>query len=159
MTSHWGTAVAVRALAKPPAPSPVPAAPGSPGTPGFLTPDWITSAAAAALVAVLVNTLLARRREEFDRKEKEKEKERAHVRQLEIGKTAAEYVAAVHAFQSAVTHAAAKLHTAEAVAHGQEEIVQFEVPLRGGVLGDHLGRRPRRRHYLRRCRTFEGRSP
>ncbi|MEW2485312.1 hypothetical protein [Streptomyces sp. NPDC048411] len=68
-------------------------------------------------------------------------------------------VAAVHASQSAVTHAAAKLHTAEAVAGGQEEIVQFEVPLGGGVLDDHLGRLPRRCHYLRWCHTFEGRSP
>ncbi|CAG6397104.1 hypothetical protein SCOCK_50153 [Actinacidiphila cocklensis] len=29
----------------------------------------------------------------------------------------------------------------------------------GGILGDHPGRLPRHRHYLRRCRTFEGRSP
>ncbi|MEU8348154.1 hypothetical protein [Streptomyces sp. NPDC048845] len=45
-----------------------------------------------------------------------------------------------------VTHATAELDSAEAVPDGQEEIVQFEVPLRGGVLGDHPRRLPRRCH-------------
>jgi hypothetical protein len=44
------------------------------------------------------------------------------------------------------------------VSDGQE-VVQFEVPLLGGRLGDHPLRLPRRCHYLRRCRTIEGRSP
>jgi hypothetical protein len=58
-----------------------------------------------------------------------------------------------------VTHATAELDAAEAVADGQEEIVQFEVPPRGGMLSDYPRRLPRRCHYQRRCRTIEGRAP
>ncbi|NUK05663.1 hypothetical protein [Streptomyces lunaelactis] len=72
-------------------------------TTGAAPSNWITSAAVATVVSILVaglvTTLLARRREKFDRSEKEKE--RAHDRQKEIGEAASAYLAAVHAFRAA----------------------------------------------------------
>jgi hypothetical protein len=57
-----------------------------------------------------------------------------------------------------IAHAATELDSAEAMADGHEEVVKFQVPLLGSMLGDHAGRLPRRCHYQRRCRTNEGRS-
>ncbi|WP_329460639.1 hypothetical protein [Streptomyces sp. NBC_01497] len=58
-----------------------------------------------------------------------------------------------------VAHTAAEFHAVETMTDGCEEVVQFKVSLRGGMLGNHLGRLPRHCHYAGRCRTIEGRSP
>lgn len=56
-----------------------------------------------------------------------------------------------------VTHAAAELDPAEAVPDVHEEVIKFKGPLRGGMLGDHPRRLPRRCYCQQRCRTIEGR--